>query len=200
MKIRGYRIELGEIEATLIEHPAVKETVVLARQDRPGDQRLVAYVVAEGKEPPPLPELRAFARRTLPDYMVPSVFVVLEAMPLTPNGKVDRQALPGPEDSQSTLTEELVAPRTETEHVVAGIWAEVLGIEQVGVHDNFFDLGGHSLLATRVVSRVRDVFGLDIPIRALFETGNLAELSTVIETSEGYNTTSGSNPILNSLR
>ncbi|HEX2188234.1 MAG TPA: phosphopantetheine-binding protein, partial [Longimicrobiaceae bacterium] len=174
VKIRGFRIELGEIEARLAEHPGVREAVVLAREDVPGDRRLVAYVVGEVEAD----ALRAHVRQGLPEYMVPSAFVVLDRLPLTANGKVDRRALPAPE--LASAEERYVAPRTPTEEVLAGIWAEVLGIERVGVEESFFDLGGHSLLATRVVSRVRELFSVELPLRALFEGPTVAEMARVL--------------------
>ncbi|HEX8695435.1 MAG TPA: amino acid adenylation domain-containing protein, partial [Longimicrobium sp.] len=175
VKVRGFRIELGEIEVRLAEHPEVREAVVLAREDPPGDRRLVAYVVGEVETD----VLRAYLRQSLPEYMVPSAFVVLEALPLTPNGKVDRKALPAPE--LASAEERYVAPRTPVEEVLAGIWAEVLRLERVGVRDNFFELGGHSLLATRVVSRVRAVFDVELPLRAIFEAPTVARLAVRVE-------------------
>ena len=176
VKIRGFRIELGEIEAALLAHPDVREAVVLAREDVPGEPRLVAYVAPE------LParfdrELRERLGKRLPDYMIPAAFVALPALPLTPNGKVDRKALPAPEwvgEAGGWL-----APRTPGEELLAGIWSEVLGIERVGVHDDFFiaSAGTSSLLATRVVSRVREVLGVELPLRRLFEVPTIAELA-----------------------
>jgi amino acid adenylation domain-containing protein len=180
VKIRGYRIELGEIESALSAHPALREAVVLAREDEPGDKRLVAYVVANEDAPADLADqLRTHLRGSLPEYMVPSAFVSLEALPLTPNGKVDRKALPAPEQPISGAT--YVAPRTPTEEIVAGIWAEVLKLERVGVNDNFFELGGHSLLATQVIVRVRQALGVELPLRDLFAAPMIADLSLRIE-------------------
>ncbi|HEV3050161.1 MAG TPA: condensation domain-containing protein, partial [Longimicrobium sp.] len=175
VKVRGFRIELGEIEAALREHERVTDCAVVAREDAPGDRRLVAYVVGEA----PVEELRTHLRRSLPEHMVPAVFVPLDALPLTPNGKLDRKALPAPELAADA--ERYVAPRTPVEEVLAGIWAEVLRLERVGVEESFFDLGGHSLLATRVVSRVRDVFAIELPLRALFEGPTVAELAVRVE-------------------
>ncbi|HEV3052479.1 MAG TPA: amino acid adenylation domain-containing protein, partial [Longimicrobium sp.] len=175
VKVRGYRIELGEIEARLLEREGVSEAVVVAHGDGAGNRRLVAYVVG-GVE---AGGLREHLRRTLPDYMVPAAFVPLERLPLTPSGKLDRRALPAPEHAAGT--DAYVAPRTPVEEVLAEIWAEMLRLEQVGVTESFFELGGHSLLATRVVSRVRQVFGVELPLRALFEGPTVAELASRVE-------------------
>jgi amino acid adenylation domain-containing protein len=175
VKVRGFRIELGEIESALRRSEGVADCVVVAREDVPGEQRLVAYTVGEAEAE----ELRAHLRRELPEYMVPSAFVSLDALPLSANGKLDRKALPAPELASAEA--KYVAPRTPTEEVLAGIWAEVLRLERVGVHDSFFDLGGHSLLATRVVSRVRDVFAVELPLRALFEGPTVAVLAVRVE-------------------
>ncbi|MFL5542922.1 MAG: amino acid adenylation domain-containing protein, partial [Longimicrobiaceae bacterium] len=171
VKLRGFRVELGEIEAALGRHPGVERCVVAAREDAPGEKRLVAYVVG-GAEPD---ELREHLRRSLPEYMVPAAFVRLGALPLSPNGKVDRRALPAP--GSAGEEERYAAPRTPLEEVVAEIWAEVLGRERVGVRESFFELGGHSLLATRVASRLRAVFGVELTLRALFEAPTVAELT-----------------------
>jgi acyl carrier protein len=179
VKVRGYRIELGEIEATLTAHPAVREAVVVAREEGAGEKRLVAYVVGEASGA----ELRAFVRSKLPEYMVPSAFVALAALPLTANGKIDRRALPAPE-GRPEQERAYVAPRTPVEEVLAGIWAEVLRLDRVGVQDNFFDLGGHSLLATQVVSRLREAFSVELPLRALFETPTIMDLAEAIIESE----------------
>jgi len=185
VKIRGFRIELGEIEAVLGQHPAVREAVALAVDDAPGDKRLVAYVVAAPRVAPqssPLAhELRRFLKEKLPEYMVPAVFVLLDALPLTSTGKIDRRALPAPERTRPELDRAFAAPRTPTEELTAEIWAQLLGVERVGIHDNFFDLGGHSLLATQVVSRVRDAFQVEIPLRRLFEEPTVASLAESID-------------------
>ncbi|HEX7241408.1 MAG TPA: amino acid adenylation domain-containing protein, partial [Longimicrobiaceae bacterium] len=173
VKIRGFRVEPGEIEAALREQPGVREAVVVAREDRPGEKRLVAYVVGAAPDP-------AALRARVPEHMVPSSFVVLESLPVTPNGKVDRAALPTP-DPAGARRGAYVAPRTPAEERMAGIWAEVLGLEQVGVEDNFFELGGHSLLATQVISRVREAFRTELPLRGLFEAPTVAELSRRVE-------------------
>jgi amino acid adenylation domain-containing protein len=182
VKIRGFRIEPGEIEAVLTRHPAVRDGAVLAREGAGGDRRLVAYVVSEGGEGAELrDELRAHLRRSLPEHMVPGQIVFLPALPLSANGKLDRRALPEPEAPPSAAT--YVAPRDPTEEILAGIWAEVLGVERVSIHDNFFDLGGHSLLATQVVSRVREAFDrrIELPIRVLFEATNIADLARAVQ-------------------
>jgi len=175
VKVRGFRVETGEIEAVLRRHEGVADCVVVARADA-GEQRLVAYVAGEA----PAEALRAHVRRSLPEYMVPGAFVVLGALPLTPNGKLDRRALPAPE--LASAEERYVAPRTPVEEALAGIWAEVLRLERVGVEESFFELGGHSLLATRVVSQVRAVFGVELPLRAVFETSTVAGLAPQVET------------------
>jgi amino acid adenylation domain-containing protein len=174
VKLRGYRIELGEIETVLSDHPAVRQGVVVAREDAPGDKRLVAYVVGDDAAALETSDLRAHLKRGLPEYMVPSAFVVLDALPLTPNGKVDRKALPVPEGRPAGEAA-YEAPRTPTEQALAEIWAEILRVERVGIHDNFFILGGHSLLATRVIMRTRDRLGMVLPLRTLFESPTIAQ-------------------------
>jgi len=177
VKIRGYRIELGEIEAVLCQHPAIRDAIVMVREDNPGDKRLVAYVVQHEGASVEAKELRGHLKKKLPDYMVPSAFVFMDALPLTPNGKVDRSGLPMPEFVHRT---EFIAPRTSMEDNIAEIWAEVLGLERVGIDDNFFELGGHSLLATQVVSRLRTYFNCDIPLRTLFEAPTVEGLAAMI--------------------
>jgi amino acid adenylation domain-containing protein len=182
VKIRGFRIEPGEVEATLAEHPAVRRSVVVAREDKPGDKRLVAYyVVSERGQDPTTSELRAFMKAKVPEYMVPSAFVGLEAFPLTPNGKVDRHSLPAPGLSDIRAENAYAEPRTPVEGQLVEIWEEVLGLERVGIHEDFFELEGHSLLATRVVSRLRDALGVELPLRYLFETPTVADLAKRIE-------------------
>ncbi|WP_299539369.1 non-ribosomal peptide synthetase [uncultured Streptomyces sp.] len=178
VKLRGYRIEPGEIEAALLAHPSVTGATVLLREDVPGDPRLVAYVVAQ----PPVEAggLRAHLRRDLPDYMVPAAFVPLDRIPLTPNGKTDRRALPAPASDRPELGAAYTAPRTETERTVAAVWSQVLGIDTIGADDDFFALGGHSLLATRVVSRLRRRLGVDIPVRTLFSAPTPALLAAAV--------------------
>ncbi len=178
VKIRGHRIELGEIESRMRQHPAVRETVVLAREDRPGDKRLVAYVVSKC-ETREAAAIRSFVAEALPDYMVPTAVVFLDALPLTPNGKIDRKALPAPEVREPSPRMEVA--RTAVEEIVAGIWGEILGLKQVGLLDNFFELGGHSLLATQVVSRIRSSFQIELQLRSLFEAPTVKALGVVIE-------------------
>ncbi|WP_148662958.1 non-ribosomal peptide synthetase, partial [Scytonema hofmannii] len=186
VKIRGFRIELGEIEAVLGQNEYVESSVVIAREDIPGDLRLVAYIVPLPQVTPTLSVLRSFLSKKLPEYMVPNAFVFLEALPLTPNGKVDRRALPTP-DRHSELPEKYVAPRTATEEMLAQLWAQVLKVEAVGRHDNFFDLGGHSLLATQLVSRIRSVFKVELSLRSLFTTPTVAELGQQIQQLQRQN-------------
>jgi acyl carrier protein len=189
VKLRGYRIELGEIEAVLRRQVGVRETVVVARADGTGAQRLVAYVVADvmaDSGAPPEPQLRVSGWRRalkgeLPEYMVPAAFVELEELPLTPNGKVDRKALPAPDSSCLEVSPGYQAPSTEVEELLAGIWSQVLGVGAIGVHDNFFELGGHSLLATQLVARVRETFQVELPLPTLFEAPTVAGLATRLE-------------------
>jgi amino acid adenylation domain-containing protein/thioester reductase-like protein len=181
VKVRGFRIELGEIEATLTQHPAVREAAVVARDDGDG-KRLVAYVVvAESAAAPSVTDLRSFLGGKLPEYMVPSVFMPLAALPLSVNGKVDRRALPAPDLSRPALAVEFVPPRTPTEVSLAAIWAHVLRVARVGVRDNFFELGGHSLVATQVLARVRTEFGIELPLRKLFEAPVLADFASAVD-------------------
>ena len=181
LKVRGFRVEPGEVEAALAAHRAVREALVEAHADPRGDKRLVAYLVAEPGAELSAEELRAHLRRKLPEYMMPSAFVTLERMPLTPNGKVDRGALPGPDAARQDAAEGYTPPRDETEEALAAIWAEVLGVERVGVDENFFEAGGHSLLATQVVVRVREVFGTDVPLRLMFELPTVAQLAAALK-------------------
>jgi acyl carrier protein len=180
VKLRGFRIELGEVESVLSQHPAVSQVVVMVWEDEPGDRRLVAYIVPNSGSIPPVSELRDFLKSKLPEYMVPSAFVELDALPLTPNGKVDRKALPAPERRSAEIEKTFVAPRTPVEQGVADIWSEVLGLERVGIHENFFSLGGHSLKATQVVSRVRETFQVDLPLASLFANPTTADLASAV--------------------
>ncbi|MYM28287.1 amino acid adenylation domain-containing protein [Duganella sp. CY15W] len=189
VKLRGFRVELGEIETQLARLDGVHEAVVIAREDRPGDKRLVAYVVATPDAPRPDPvQLRTQLAERLPEYMVPLAYVPLEALPLTPNGKLDRKALPAP-DSDAYIQHTYEAPQGEIEQVLARIWSELLGIEQVGRQDNFFELGGHSLLAVRLISQLRQQLDIELPLAALFAHPQLAELATQVAVA-GQNTLS----------
>jgi amino acid adenylation domain-containing protein/thioester reductase-like protein len=181
VKIQGVRIEPAEIETALRRHPAVREVLVVQREDTPGDRRLVAYLVADESPAPTPSELRGVLRQTLPDYLIPSAFVCLEAFPLSASGKVDRRALPAPDRSRPELERDFVAPRTELETALAGIWSDVLGIEHVGVHDDFFELGGHSLLAIQLLFRVRDAFAVDVSLPTLLQHPTVGELALAIE-------------------
>ena len=182
VKVRGYRIEPGEIEGVLREQAGVRDAVVLAREDTPGDKRLVGYVV--GEEAPGGKELRRLLGERLPEYMVPGIYVHLASLPLTGNGKLDRSALPAP-GSERDSGEEYVAPRNVLEELLCSIWSEVLKLDRVGVEDNFFELGGHSLLATQVVSQVRQVFGVELALREMFEWPTVGGLSVVLEQAQG---------------
>jgi len=182
VKVRGYRIELGEIEATLLTHAGVRETVVVAREDTPGDLRLVAYLVPVDREaPPPADELREHLRTRLPDYMVPAHFVRLDALPQTPNGKVDRKALPAPETTTITVAAAaFVAPAGDLEEKIAAIWKDVLKLPQVGVRDNFFDLGGHSLLAVQAHRQLKAALARDLSITDIFRFPTIQSLSAYL--------------------
>ncbi|HWN44819.1 MAG TPA: amino acid adenylation domain-containing protein [Thermoanaerobaculia bacterium] len=184
VKVRGYRIELGEIESVLAGHPGAREAVALVREDVPGDQRIVAYYIPEREEAPPSAhELRAWSAERLPDYMVPAAFVPLEEWPLSATGKLDRKALPPP---FAPKPEPLVAaaPRTEMERVIAAIWREVIGVESVGIDDNFFDLGGHSLLLARVQARLSEILGRELPMVDLFRYPTVGSLAEAVSTEE----------------
>jgi amino acid adenylation domain-containing protein len=184
VKIRGFRVELGEIEAALAHHPAVRQSVVVAREDVPGDVRLIAYIAASLEAMPTVEGVRGFLREELPDYMVPALFVMMKSLPLTANGKVDRRALPSPEQAGSEKEKVFVGPRTSVEEAIEKIWAEVLRLSKVSIHDNFFELGGHSLLVTQVISRLRKVFRVELPLRSLFESPTIAQLAERIEAAE----------------
>jgi amino acid adenylation domain-containing protein len=187
VKVRGFRIELGEIETVLAAHPGVLQVAVVAHEtDRSDfskgvvDRRLVAYIVLSTEADASVSELRHHLRQELPDYMIPSLFITMDAMPLTPNAKVDRRALPAPNWARQRLREAYEAPRTLVEETLTEIFQEVLGLEQVGVHDDFFDLGGHSLLATRVVSRIRHALQVELPLRCMFEAPTIARLAGAV--------------------
>jgi amino acid adenylation domain-containing protein len=185
VKMRGFRIELGEIEANLLQHPSVKESVVIVREDIPGEKSLVGYFVpALGKDEDNhdlTSELRQFLKSTLPDFMIPTYFMALNAMPLTPNGKVDRKVLPKIDISQQLATQ-YVAPQTELEKQIADLWSEVMNVERIGIHDNFFELGGHSILAIQVITRLRKTMQIELPVTILFELPTVADFSKRIET------------------
>ncbi|HEY9853557.1 MAG TPA: condensation domain-containing protein, partial [Leptolyngbyaceae cyanobacterium] len=189
IKLRGFRIELGEIEQVLSQHSAVQQAVVVARDDKSGDKRLVAYVVTNSANEEELSLmlhslLHDFLAEKLPSYMIPSSFVALEALPLTPNGKVDRKNLPAPDFTQIQSKEDATIPLTPIQEMLTGIWQQILGIEQISINDNFFELGGHSLLATRVISQIRSIFKAELPLRSLFEFPTIAKLSQQIETTK----------------
>ncbi|HEX8472730.1 MAG TPA: amino acid adenylation domain-containing protein, partial [Pyrinomonadaceae bacterium] len=182
VKLRGLRIELGEIETALGRHPSVRDVVVVVREDVPGDKRLVAYLVWQrGAAAMSNSEMRRFLKETLPDFMLPSAFVTLDEIPFTHNVKIDLRALPAPGETRLATDKSYAAPRTPTEELLASIWTKVLGVERVGIDDNFFELGGHSLLATQVMSRVRETFQVELPLRHLFESPTVTELARRIE-------------------
>ena len=181
VKLRGFRIELGEVETVLTRHPAVRQALALVREDRPGDTRLVAYVLPAAGEAPEAGELRDYLRQKLPDYMVPSAMVLVSGFPHTSSGKVDRSALPAPDHPGAEALTSYVAPRGAMERLLAGIYAEVLGVDRLGAHDDFFDLGGHSLLATRIIARLEAALGIELPVRLLFEAPTIAALARRLE-------------------
>lgn len=183
VKIRGFRLELGEIEAILTQNPVVESSVVIVREDIPGDKRLIAYIVPEPKND--LPDelskiLRNFLKEKLPEYSIPSAFILLETLPLTPSGKVDRRGLPAPDSSRENRQQTDIAPRTPVEEVIAGVWTQVLKSKSFSVNDNFFEQGGHSLLATQLISRLRHIFQIELPLRHLFEFPTIAELAQAV--------------------
>ena len=184
VKVRGFRVEPGEVEAALRAHPAVRAAAVVAHEDSPGERRLVAYVVPQGGAGPSASELRGFLRGRLPAHMVPAQFVALDALPKTSTGKLDRQALAAPDRDRPELDSAFAAPSTPIEQAVAELWAELLKVERVGVHDSFFDLGGHSLLATQVISRTRDAFGVEVPLRSLLQAPTVASFAAALVASE----------------
>jgi acyl-coenzyme A synthetase/AMP-(fatty) acid ligase len=180
LKIRGYRIELGEIEVALTRYDGIREAVAVARDTGDGEKQLVAYFVASAPEIS-VADLRRFLKTQLPDYMVPMALVQLEKLPLTANGKVDRQALPSPESERRSAEAQYVAPRTESEQAVERIWAEVLRLERIGVNDDFFELGGHSLLAARIATRVREMFQIDFTLGHFLRAPTIAQSAAAIE-------------------
>jgi acyl carrier protein len=181
VKIRGFRIELGEVETTLLQHPKLEAAIVIAREDRPSEKRLVAYVVARRGAAIASGELRDFLHERLPDYMIPAAFVELSTLPLTRNGKVDRRALPAPDYALAADHADFVPPRTPLEESLAEMWGLLLGLERVGVNQNFFESGGHSLLATQLVSHVREAFEVELPLRDFFESPTVAGLAAAVE-------------------
>ncbi len=185
VKIRGFRIEPGEVEAVLGQHPAVVESVVLAREDVPGDKRLVAYVAHKQEPVPTVTDLRHFLRQQLPDYMLPAAFVMLDQMPLTPNGKVDRRALPAPESARPELESAYVPPHTSLERTIAAMWQELLHVDKIGVHDNFFDLGGHSLLILQLHGKLVEVYGdKKITVVDLFQSPTISSLARFLSQAD----------------
>ncbi len=195
VKIRGFRIEIGEIESVLSQHPKVRSTVVTVREDNPSDKRLVTYVVAQKTT---VIELKTFLQDRLPSYMIPSAFVFLEAMPITPNGKIDYRSLPAPDTSIVQLGPEFVLASNPTEELLAKIWTNILRVERVGIHDNFFDLGGHSLLSVRLVAEIEKAFNFQIPLSSLFKISTIAEIAELIsEQTQGTNSNEDSSLGLN---
>jgi amino acid adenylation domain-containing protein len=181
VKIRGFRVEPGEVEAVLRRHPGVGETIVVAREDAAGRLRLVAYLVPRKSAGPDAAELRRWLQSALPEYMVPSAFVTLEGLPLTPNGKIDRQALPDPGPVPLDPSAEYAPPRTPLEETLARVWAEVMGLERVGIHDNFFDLGGHSLQSVQLVSRLTAALGRPVSVKTVFQAPTIAAMAEILE-------------------
>jgi len=180
VKIRGFRVELGEIESVLGEHSGVKHTVVVACEDTPGDMHLVAYIVPVQGHALNTSDLRHYLKEKVPDYMVPAAFVILEALPLTPTGKVDRKALPPPDQRKTGTDAGIVGPRNVTEETLASIWCELLGLDSVGVYDNFFELGGHSLLSVRLLDKIEKTFGRKFPLAALFQAPTIDALASTL--------------------
>jgi amino acid adenylation domain-containing protein len=183
VKTRGMRVETQELQAALSKYPGLQDVVIHPREDQPGEVRLVAYMTTEQKIKPTVTELRGFLSQALPEYMIPSAFVFLDRLPLSSNGKVDRNALPPPDQARPELEKDFVPPRTPVEEMLAGLWVEILGLDRAGVYDNFFELGGHSLLATRLMSRIRQVFEVELPLRQVFGASTIAELAENIETA-----------------
>jgi hypothetical protein len=183
VKVRGYRIELGEIESVLAQHEKLRTVAVIAHRDEHCGTQLVAYLVAHKDDRPSIAEIRDHLMTQLPEYMVPSAFMYMDSLPLTSNGKVDRQALPPPTEFEPDL--QYVAPRTKTETELCTVWQEILKRRQVGVRDNFFDLGGHSLLATRVVSRCFDIFRVELSLSSVFKYPTIEQLAPVVDQTRG---------------
>jgi glutamate-1-semialdehyde-2,1-aminomutase len=194
VKIRGFRIELGEVEGAISKHPQVSQVTVIDREDISGNKQLVAYIVPQPGQEISSTELRTFLKEQLPNHMLPAAFVSLHEFPFTPNGKIDRQALPTPDFTQ-LQSEEYVAPRNKVEEQLSSIWQEVLGVDRVGVHDNFFELGGHSLLATQLISRIRQVFEVEVPLRKLFEFNTIDTLAAQIQSYQADDSRLGVIPL-----
>ncbi|MEG4862220.1 MULTISPECIES: non-ribosomal peptide synthetase [unclassified Microcoleus] len=190
VKIRGFRIELGEIETALAKHPAIKQAVVLAREDEPGDKRLVAYLAVNPQEQLTIADLRVQLQGQLPDYMVPAVFVTVEAMPKTPSGKIDRRALPPPDSQRQELSQGYAAPQSDLEKVLAGIWSKLLKLDRVGIHDNFFEIGGNSLMTLQIAVQVRTLLEKDLPVVKLFQHPTIAQLANYLNQGESTNQSS----------
>jgi aryl carrier-like protein len=188
VKIRGFRIELGEIESRLLECRGVREAAVVAREDKPGEQRLVAYYACTDQTGPgpDADELRRHLAPKLPEYMLPAAYVCLEKLPLSANGKLDRKALPSP-DAGAYVTREYQAPQGETETALAAIWADVLKLDRVGCNDNFFEIGGHSLLAMQLINRIRVTLGADVQLRDIFAANTIKDMATVLSAMTGLN-------------
>lgn len=184
VKVRGYRIELEEIETTLFQFEGISEAVVIVREDRVGDRRIVAYLVGEKEAKLKIADINNFVKKKLPDYMIPSSYMILGSLPRTPSGKIDRRALPVPDESALAKEERYVAPRTELEKTLVDIWFQILGLKGIGVHDSFFELGGHSLLATRVISKIRTTFGVEIPLGLFFESPTIESLAQAIDVAK----------------
>ncbi len=198
VKIRGFRLELGEIESILSQHPAVISSVAIAREDIPGDKRLVAYIVSDQDNlTDELPDiLRNFLKTKLPEYSIPSTFILLDALPLTPSGKVDRRGLPALEIGRGNQEQSNILPRTPVEEVIAGVWSKVLKTDCVSVDDNFFERGGHSLLATQLISRLRQIFQIELPLRYVFEFPTVAELAQAVEEMKHFQQALATLPIV----
>jgi acyl carrier protein len=183
VKLRGFRIEPGEVESVLGEHPAVHQAVVVCvtLENMPGNNQLVACIVPSQTVAPTAGDLRDFLKKKLPDYAIPSAFLILETLPLTTSGKVDRQTLLALAKSRPQSEEARVAPRTAIEKTLADIWAQVMNLEKIGIYDNFFDLGGHSLVATQIIYRINHAFRLTLPLRSIFEESTIAGLALLVE-------------------
>jgi amino acid adenylation domain-containing protein len=197
VKIRGFRIEPGEIEAALADHPGVRQRVVIVREDEPGEKRLVAYVVLKQEPLPTTSELRSFLKERLPDYMVPSAFVLLDKMPLSPNGKVDRRALPAPDSARPQLEKAFVPPRTGLEHLLSAMWQSILGIEQIGIDDNFFELGGSSIQAAAFINKIQEKLAEIIHLVAIFDAPTVADFASYLHKhySEAVSRICGAEPL-----